>query len=212
MILMAGPFAQPVGAHADIVSVSPGAGEVLEQSPAAVRIRFTEGIDMKQGGVTLYDGAWDRVPVGALQPAGKPVQFGGATGSPYALTFLAHYCPHCQNEVPRMVALGQGGQIAGVDVIGIPTGTTDEAPNYPPSAWLTREDWDFPVALDDDASTAAEAYGLPAYPYFVFVDASGEVVGRTTGEIPEKDLEAIFTALAAGKSLPLPNAGASSAR
>ena len=142
--------------------------------------------------------------------AGKPAQAGGATGSPYALVFLAHWCPHCQAEVPRLVDLAQGGKIEGVDVIGIPTGTTDEAPNYPPSEWLAREDWPFPVVLDTANRKAAAAYGLTGYPYFVFVDAQGKVVGRTSGEVAPEDLEAIFSALAKGQTLPLPGAGASS--
>ncbi len=141
---------------------------------------------------------------------GEPVQAGGATGSPYALVFLAHWCPHCQAEVPRLVDLAQGTKIAGVDVIGVPTGTTDEAPNFPPSAWLAREDWPFPVALDTATTKAAQAYGLSSYPYFVFVDAQGKVAGRTTGEIEPDQLEAIFQALAKGQTLPLPGTGASS--
>jgi thiol-disulfide isomerase/thioredoxin len=142
--------------------------------------------------------------------AGKSAQAGGATGSPYALVFLAHWCPHCQAEVPRLVDLAKGGKIAGVDVIGIPTGTTDEAPNYPPSEWLAGEDWPFPVVLDTANRKAAAAYGLTGYPYFVFVDAQGKVVGRTSGEVAPDDLAAIFAALATGQALPLPGAGASS--
>ena len=142
--------------------------------------------------------------------AGNPVQVGGATGSPYALVFLAHWCPHCQAEVPRLVELAKGAQIAGVDVIGVPTGTTDEAPNYPPSSWLADENWPFPVALDTAKAKAAQAYGLTGYPYFVFVDAQGKVAGRTSGEIEPDQLEAIFQALSKGETLPLPGAGASS--
>jgi hypothetical protein len=40
-----------------------------------------------------------------------------------------------------------------------------------------------PVLLDDRAQTAAGALGLPAYPYFVFVDSQGRVGSRNTGEI-----------------------------
>ena len=67
VLMLVGPLAIPAGAHADVVSVSPGAGAVLEQSPAAVKITFTEGIDVKRGGITVYDGAGDRVPVGRLR-------------------------------------------------------------------------------------------------------------------------------------------------
>lgn len=147
--------------------------------------------------------------LGSVDFEGTSATAGGATGSPYALVFLAHYCPHCQAEVPRLVDVAEKGTIEGVPVIGIPTGTTNQAPNYPPSAWLAREDWPFPVLVDDDTGTAGQAFGLSAYPFMVFVDASGNVVGRYAGEMAEADLTKVFAALAKGQPLPLPGAGAS---
>jgi cytochrome c biogenesis protein CcmG/thiol:disulfide interchange protein DsbE len=148
--------------------------------------------------------------VGSVDFDGRTIEVGGPTGAPYALVFLAHWCPHCQAEVPRLVDASQNGRIAGVEVIGVTTGTTDAQPNYPPSAWLAREDWPFPVLVDDGGGSAAKAYGLGGYPFMVFVDANGTVVGRHSGEMSESDLAAVFTALAAGRPLPLPGSGASS--
>jgi thiol-disulfide isomerase/thioredoxin len=148
--------------------------------------------------------------VDSIDFAGDPVQVGGATGTPYALVFLAHWCPHCQAEVPRLVALDEGGRIEGAEVVAVATGTSSDNPNYPPSEWLAREDWPFGVVVDDGSFTTAAAYGLTGYPFMVFVDAEGTVVGRTSGEVGEDDLAAIFAALAAGDPLPLPGAGASS--
>jgi hypothetical protein len=108
------------------------------------------------------------------------------------------------------VSLAQDGQIEGVDVHGVLTGTSDRQDNYPPSAWLASEDWPFGVAVDDAEQTAARAYGLTSYPFMVFVDADGQVVGRVSGEVAEDDLEAIFAALAAGETLPLTAGGGSS--
>lgn len=124
-------------------------------------------------------------------------------GKPQVIVFLAHYCPHCQAEVPRIVSLADQGVFDGVDVTGVATGTNEAAPNYPPSAWLDGEDWPFSVMADSPSGTAATAYGLPAYPYFVLVDADGTVVGRATGEISEDDLEANIEALKQGEPLPL---------
>ena len=56
------------------------------------------------------------------------------------------------------------GVFDGVDVTAVATGTDAAAPNYPPSAWLKREHWPFPVMADSTRSTAANAYGLSAYP------------------------------------------------
>jgi len=150
--------------------------------------------------------------IGSVDFDGDSIQIGGATGSPYAVVFLAHWCPHCQAEVPQLVALADNGQIEGVDVYGVATGTSNQNPNYPPSEWLAREDWPFPVLVDTASGTAANAYGLTGYPFMVFVDAEGKVVGRTSGEVGSDDLETIFKALAAGETLPIPGAGASSSR
>jgi len=126
------------------------------------------------------------------------------------LEFGTDWCPHCQAEVPRIVALAKAGKVA-VPIVGVATGTDPSAPNYPPSAWLQREGWPYPVLVDTKTETAARAYGLPGYPFLVFVDAQGQVVGRLSGEVEPTDLTKLFDALAAGQPLPIPGAGASSA-
>lgn len=148
--------------------------------------------------------------ISSVDFAGQPVEVGGATGSPYALVFLAHWCPHCQAEVPRLVSLAQNGQIEGVDVTAIATGTSSDNPNYPPSEWLEREQWPFGEMVDDGRFSLAGAYGLSSYPFMVFVDANGQVAGRASGEVSESALRQVFRALAAGEPLPLPSAGPSS--
>jgi thioredoxin-related protein len=49
---------------------------------------------------------------------------------------------------------------------------------------------------DSANSDAANAFGLASYPYFVFVDGNGKVVGRTSGEIATDQLETIVKQLA----------------
>jgi cytochrome c biogenesis protein CcmG, thiol:disulfide interchange protein DsbE len=132
------------------------------------------------------------------------------TGTPQVLLFVAHWCPHCQAEVPRIVTLAKEKAFKGIDVSTVATGTSSNYPNYPPSVWLEREHWPFQVMVDSPQQTAAIAYGLNAYPYFVFVDAQGKVVGRANGEIAPSDLRKILTALAAGKPLSISANGASS--
>ena len=116
-------------------------------------------------------------------------------GTPTLLVFLAHWCPHCQVEVPLLVEWEKSGDMPlGVDVIGIATATDVALPNYPPSAWLAREDFPalWPVMADSQERTAGEAFGLSAYPFFVLLDASGKVVARTSGEVPMSDLTALL--------------------
>jgi cytochrome c biogenesis protein CcmG/thiol:disulfide interchange protein DsbE len=147
---------------------------------------------------TLTGVTFNRSPVSVADP-----------GRAHVVIFVAHWCPHCQAEVPRIVSLYKAGQIP-VPVTGVVTGTDATAPNYPPSAWLQREGWPYPVLVDTGSATAARAYGLPGYPFLVFVDAQGKVVGRLSGEVAPSALAKLLAELAAGQPLSIPGAGASS--
>ncbi|MFM8506297.1 MAG: TlpA family protein disulfide reductase, partial [Actinomycetota bacterium] len=97
-------------------------------------------------------------------------------GNPMLLVFLAHWCPHCQAEVPVLVKWNQSGLVPdGLDVIAITTGTDDGAPNFPPSVWLANEKWPelWPVLVDNKDQTAGNAFGLAGYPYMTLVGADG---------------------------------------
>jgi len=132
---------------------------------------------------------------------GKKVTIGGV-GTPRTVLFLSHSCPHCQREVPRIVKLAKQGKLDGIEVDTITTGTSSDLPNYPPSKWLAREKWPFTNVLNDDADQQAiRAYGGTAYPYFVFLDAQGNVVGRASGEIAPKSIADGAAKLAAGRSV-----------
>ena len=116
-------------------------------------------------------------------------------GTPTLLVFLAHWCPHCQREVPLLVQWEKEGKTpTGIDVIAIATGTDPANPNYPPSEWLAREEFPalWPVIADSNDKKAANAFGLSGYPYFVLVDAQGKVFKRLSGEIPMDELTAII--------------------
>ncbi len=134
--------------------------------------------------------------------AGKPVTF-GSSGKPRIVLFVFHGCPHCQAEVPRLVALAKAGKLDGVEVQTVSTGTDSRYDNYPPSAWLEREHWPYPVLADDARTLAAAAYGLQFYPYFVLVDADGNVVGRASGEVSDDVITRVVKALADGNERPL---------
>ena len=114
---------------------------------------------------------------------GTPVSI-TADGRPKILVFVAHWCPHCQREVPRLAEhLRDKPLPADIDMVTVATGTSPDRPNYPPSKWLEAEEWPGPVLADSDDQTASAAFGLPSYPYFVAVDKDGKVVARTTGEL-----------------------------
>ena len=107
-------------------------------------------------------------------------------GTPTLLVFLAHWCPHCQREVPLLVQWKRDGQVPdGLDVIAITTSSDPASPNFPPSEWLAREEFPalWPVMTDSGEKTAANAMGVSGFPFFVLVDAQGKVALRLSGEI-----------------------------
>jgi len=114
---------------------------------------------------------------------GTPVEI-RKDGQAKLILFVAHWCPHCQREVPLLTSYLTSHPLpSGVHLYTVATSTSANSPNYPPSAWLQKVGWKAPTMADSPDSKAASAFGLTAFPYFVAVDGSGKVVARTTGEI-----------------------------
>jgi len=145
--------------------------------------------------------------LGQAAPTLTGVNFAGQSvtiandGKPKVIMFLAHWCPHCQAEVPRIQNwLDANGMPSGVDLCAVPTATTSARPNYPPSDWLVGKNWTVPVLVDSEQSEAANAYGLTSFPYFVAIDASGKVVARTSGELSMDAFAKLIDAARTGKT------------
>ncbi len=119
----------------------------------------------------------------------------GPGGEPTMVVFLAHWCPHCQAEVPLLSDLAEAGSFDDVRVVNVLTATTPERDNYPPSAWLDREGLEGERLFDDEQGTAAANYGLSGLPFIVFLDADGSVVQRVSGEQPAEVIEAAIDAI-----------------
>lgn len=112
-------------------------------------------------------------------------------GVPKMIVFMAHWCSHCQKELPLLQEWLNGRTEMGeVDLITVNTLVDENQPNYPPSAWYDREGYTMPTLLDDAASTVSDAFGLPGTPYFVFIHADGTVASRVSGSIPISEVEA----------------------
>jgi thiol-disulfide isomerase/thioredoxin len=121
-----------------------------------------------------------------------------STGTPTLTIFLAHWCPHCQREVPLLVEWEKSGKMpAGIDIVAVATGTDSANPNYPPSEWLARENFPatWPVMADSADKVGGNAFGLAGYPYFVLVGGDGKVLWRASGEVPMDELTATILAL-----------------
>lgn len=116
-------------------------------------------------------------------------------GKPYMLVFLAHWCPHCNREIPRLIEWQASGAIpADLQIIGVSTAVASDRPNYPPSQWLVAKGWPWPVMVDSEAMDAAEAYGVSGYPFFALVGADGKVKVRGSGELEIDQLNQIVDA------------------
>lgn len=132
---------------------------------------------------TLNGFNFDGTPV-VLQP--------GADGKATMVVFLAHWCPHCNREVPVLIDWKEQGLVPqSLTVIGIATGSRADYPNYPPSQWLTSMKWPWAAFPDSETSDAAQAYGLASYPTFVIVDKNGVVRYRGSGEKPVSEIDSI---------------------
>jgi cytochrome c biogenesis protein CcmG/thiol:disulfide interchange protein DsbE len=137
---------------------------------------------------TLHGFAFDGSPLD-ITPGGRAKM----------VVFLAHWCPHCNREIPVLQSwAASGGVAADVDIIGVSTAVTAERDNYPPSLWLSGKQWTWPVLADSKASDAAKAYGVGGFPTFVIVGADGTVKVRSSGELPVADLDTLVKQALAG--------------
>ncbi len=132
---------------------------------------------------------------GMEAPVVRGADFDGAPvaierdGVARGIVFLAHWCPHCRVEVPRVQSwLDSGGGVAGTDLVAVATAFDDTQANYPPNDWLEREGWTPPVIVDDADSSVYRTYGAGGFPYWVFVAGDGTVVSRTEGELTIDEL------------------------
>jgi cytochrome c biogenesis protein CcmG/thiol:disulfide interchange protein DsbE len=142
--------------------------------------------------------------IGTVVPSFTGASFDGtavswAPGTPTLFVFLAHWCPHCQNEVPLLVEWFQDGDAPpGLRVLGVATNTDPVRDNYPPSDWLAREGWPWRVVADSENYDLAFAMGIATFPNYVLVDAEGRLVWRASGELPISVLQEQVDAVMAG--------------
>jgi thiol-disulfide isomerase/thioredoxin len=141
--------------------------------------------------------------VGMLAPVLSGKGFTGnvvtteSTGTPTLVVFLAHWCPHCQREVPLLVEWEKSGNMpTSIDIVAVATGTDSANPNFPPSEWLARENFPatWPVMADSADKVGGDAFGLSGYPYFVLIGGDGKVLWRASGEVTMEELTATIIA------------------
>lgn len=166
-------------------------------SKQTVTLHQTQPVTVTGNALPIFDDGTDGA-VGRVAPELRGKSF---DGTPVAVThdgraklvlFVAHWCPHCQREVPLLVSYLKSHPLPkSIDLVAVATSTSSNDPNYPPSAWLERSHWPARVLADSSDFRAANAYGLSAFPFFVALDAQGKVVARTSGEISTDQFAAV---------------------
>jgi cytochrome c biogenesis protein CcmG, thiol:disulfide interchange protein DsbE len=118
----------------------------------------------------------------------RPIRIDPAADGPTMLVFVAHWCPHCNDEIPKLNRMRAYAQFPGdLNVVAVSTAVGPDRPNWPPVEWL-RDDmnWKYPAMLDGidierESFIAAEAYGVTGFPFTVLVNADGTVADRWSG-------------------------------
>jgi thiol-disulfide isomerase/thioredoxin len=124
----------------------------------------------------------------------------GPDGRAKIVVMLAHWCPHCQAEVPVIQGWIDAGAVPeGVDIYGttVLTNRVRDGDTWPPQDWLTEEGWTSPTIMDNQAGSIVEAYGLTSTPTYVVLGPDNENLGRLAGEIGLEGLNAL-AGIAAG--------------
>jgi thiol-disulfide isomerase/thioredoxin len=188
------------------IAASGGGDDGADDGSTAADVLQTRPVQVSGTPLAPFNDPAGDPAVGKTIPELRGASFDGtpisitAAGGPKLILFVAHWCPHCQKEVPLLVDhLRDAPMPSGIDLLTVSTSTSADRPNYPPSTWLRDEGWEAPVLADDDQSAGAAAFGLTGLPYFVAVDAGGKVVARTSGEISTGQFDQLV-GLALGKA------------
>lgn len=133
------------------------------------------------------------------------------TDGPQIVMGIAHWCPHCQAEIPKVQQwLDQNGMPKDVAIHAIATANDPTRGNYPAGDWLRGLGFSVPTILDNNGNQAANAFGVGGFPYFLVVDANGKVVTRVSGEIPMTTFAQLIDAARTGTYNGSTTGGASS--
>lgn len=179
------PVASAAGAEADVVDdVTAG----TEAGPVALT-QETGPVSYTGAPLPVYDIGFEDASLGMAAPVvngqgfdGTPIVIGGPSDNPTLLVFLAHWCPHCNDEVPTLIGLQEAGSLpADLDVVGVSTAADSTRDNYPPSEWTQEVNWPWPMMADDDVLSAIAVFGGSSFPFAVMVGADGTVLGRKAG-------------------------------
>ncbi|MGB8861349.1 MAG: sortase [Ilumatobacteraceae bacterium] len=138
--------------------------------------------------------------------AGDEVRIDPSTG-PQLVLFVAHWCPHCNATLPKVIEWMADGTIPQwLPVTVVSTAESPSSAGYPADTWLAEKGWTGRVIRDvsngDGAAGAVAAtYGANGWPYFVLIGADGNVAARVSGELDGAGMQALLAPVEAGATV-----------
>ena len=122
-----------------------------------------------------------------------------ADGTARAWLVWAHWCPHCQRELPPLSDwyTENADLYPNVELVSI-TSSIDPARGNPLEPYLDELQLPFPAIVDPDLALA-EQFGLSAFPFWVFTAGDGTTLLRVAGFLEIDQIAEIFAQL---ESLP----------
>lgn len=130
---------------------------------------------------------------------GSTVRIDATENGPTMVVFLAHWCPHCNSEVPRINELRDAGSFpADLNIVAVSTAIDPTRPNFPPSKWLVDLDWTYDAIADGVDMQAQRyigtaAFGVDGFPFVTLIGADGTVAARWSGEHETDELLELVT-------------------
>jgi len=120
----------------------------------------------------------------------------GGEGPTTLVMVLAHWCPHCRNEVRELSPfLNETDSLDRVRIVTLLTSINEERANFPPHIWLDLEKWPVPSIVDTPSSQIANAYGVNSFPFFIVINDKGEVTLRLPGRLGVDTLVKLLNAI-----------------
>ncbi len=194
MLLFLGLGIVAIAVVIGVLTAAGSSGPSLEE--VAGEVEITGSPLPPHGGDPMADAAFG-MAAPEVRGAGHDGTPATIAGGAQVISFMASWCPACQAELPHLVEWYDDGLFDdGVELVVVSTFLDATRPNWPPQDWLREEGYTGTVIVDDADSSVARAFGMTASPFWVVIDADGNVLYRAAGQVSRASMEEIASFLA----------------
>ncbi|MFX1679469.1 TlpA disulfide reductase family protein [Mitsuaria sp. CC2] len=120
---------------------------------------------------------------------GEPIDLAALRGKPVVINLWATWCGPCVREMPMLAQ----SQRDWPDVRFVFVNQGEDASHV--AKWLSQQRLDMSNVAIDERREASAVFKQAGYPTTLLFDASGNLVGKRTGELSKPALEAMLTQL-----------------